>query len=98
VMLTHVRREQNKRADELGNIALDAVKATAKPAAAPGTTRVPASDDAIREDAVLCLAAAAKAWGANGGMHPAPVVIWEQLWSLIEDANLLKTVKKSGAG
>ena len=51
-------------------------------------------DDRVREDAVICLAAAAKAWGANGGTNPAPVIVWEQLWSILEESGVLKSVKK----
>ncbi|CAN5164888.1 hypothetical protein BH11PLA2_BH11PLA2_42970 [soil metagenome] len=97
VSISHVRREMNKRADQLGNEVLDA----AKPKAAPSATaaKLPSEkrligDDHVREDAVICLAAAAKAWGANGGTNPAPVIVWEQLWSLLEENGLLKSVKK----
>lgn len=94
VQITHVRREQNKRADELCNIALDVNKPkTAASGTTPSAPKVTVSDDAIREDAILALAAAAKAWGANGGTHPAPMIIWEQLWGLLADSGLLKTKK-----
>ncbi len=92
LQLQHVRREQNKRADELCNIALDGkAKATA---AAPqsqmkASTRA-VGDTPIREDCVLILSEAAKAWAANGPNPLPPAMVWEQLWSVIEEAGLLK--------
>ncbi|MFO0938102.1 MAG: ribonuclease HI family protein [Gemmataceae bacterium] len=102
--LTHVRREQNKRADELGNIALDAEKKKSAPASAnPGGTGSGAepsgpsdrvSDVRVRADAIACLESAAKAWAANGPSHPPAALIWDQLWYLLEEASVLKKPKK----
>ncbi|MGL4420654.1 MAG: ribonuclease HI family protein [Gemmataceae bacterium] len=105
VTLTHVRREQNKRADQIGNEALDGrprrrgepvpapvvvgVTAPAK-APAPKTT---VTDAAVRDDALLCLAAAAQSWATHGPGTPAPALVWDQLWSLLEEANLLRKRK-----
>jgi ribonuclease HI len=90
VSFEHVRREQNKRADELCNLALDAGKkkppAVAKTPAGPKKT---VGDDAVRADAVACLEAAAQAWRAGDARLSAPQV-WDQLWSVLQDGGVLK--------
>ncbi len=99
VTLAHVRREKNKRADELCNLALDgkpldtpsrAVTGTHKPAPAP---KVHASDHAVRADVLACLAAAAKSWAANGPEQPPVGLVWDQIWYILEDGNVLKKKK-----
>ena len=97
VSLEHVRREKNKRADELCNFALDGVPirppgtpAAPKPAASP---KVHASDHAVRADVLACLSAAANSWATNGPQQPAPALVWEQIWSILEDGNVLKKKK-----
>lgn len=97
--ISHVRRELNKRADELGNQALDAEN---QKTSASGSLRAaakkepagPVSDIRVRSDAVACLASAAKAWAANGPANPSPEMIWDQLWFLIDEAGLLKRPKR----
>jgi ribonuclease HI len=93
VTLTHVRREQNKRADELCNIALDGAKPK-KPAAAPGekAPKKPAAtvgDGRVREDALECLRSARGAWARGEGV-PSPELVWDQLWSILEEGGVLK--------
>jgi ribonuclease HI len=100
VNLSHVRREQNKRADELGNIALDAEKKKAAVASrqesgktGKASPTVAVSDIRVRADAIACLESAAKAWAANGPTHPKPEMIWDQLWYLLEEGGVLKKPK-----
>ena len=93
VTLTHVRREQNKRADELCNIALDGAKPK-KPAPAPGekAPKKPAAmvgDGRVREDALECLRSARGAWARGEGV-PSPELVWDQLWSILEEGGVLK--------
>jgi len=106
VSITHVRREQNKRADELGNAALDGrpyrrgepppppppprrAAAGTKPAA----PRALVNDSQVRDDALAILRSAAQTW-ASGGMGAVPVdSVWEQLWSVLEDGNVLRKSK-----
>jgi len=97
VTLTHIRREKNKRADELCNLALDGKpldfkrdSPAAKPAAAP---KLQASDHGVRGDVLACLQAAANSWAANGPQQPAPALVWDQIWSILEDGNVLKKKK-----
>lgn len=92
VSIAHVRREQNKRADELCNIALDAKSGKPK-ATSPNTTKPPktaVNDSTVRADAVEILRTAAQAWADRGVRAVAPEAIWEQLWSVLEDGSVLK--------
>ena len=94
VTLTHVRREQNKRADELCNQALD--DARPKPPAPPAGTKAPArkpaaavTDARVREDALECLRSAKAVW-ARGESVPGPELVWDQLWSILEEGGVLR--------
>jgi ribonuclease HI len=93
VHLSHVRREHNKRADELCNIALDDGKP--KPAARPkkehANTKL--SSATVRDDCIACLQAAKNAWSAHAPHAPTAEQLWDQLWSVLEDAGVLKKKK-----
>ncbi len=88
VLLRHVRREENSRADQLCNQALDGPRRPSiKSAAAPsGSTRV----DAARAEAVICLEAAAASWARGNPRDPEPAVVWDQLWSVLEEHGVLR--------
>ena len=102
-----MRREQNKRADLIGNEALDgkprkrgqaaedptpeAASGFASPKPRPPKANV--DDSAVRTDAVQCLTSAARHWAANGVTGLPPEAVWEQLWSLLDEAGVLKTKK-----
>ena len=99
VTLKHVRREQNKRADELCNLALDG-KLSPASAGGGGTEPTPAavptgvtSTATVREDAIECLRAAATAWANKGLGAVSPAQVWDQLWSILEDAGALRKKK-----
>jgi ribonuclease HI len=96
VTYQHVRREQNKRADELCNEALDGAtsrerkrsEASKSPVArAPGSSALP---DAVREEILDCLRSVACVWSAGNPNHPRPEEVWDQLWSILEEAGVLK--------
>lgn len=92
VAISHVRREQNKRADALCNEVLDGKLGKPK-TASPATPKQPktqVNDSAVREDAVIILRSAAQAWAARGLGAVPPEAIWEQLWSVLEDGGVLK--------
>ena len=94
VSLTHVRREQNKRADELCNQALDAAnpKKPAPTAAGTKAAKKPAAtvtDGRVREDALECLRSAKAVW-SRGESVPSPELVWDQLWSILEEGGVLK--------
>ena len=99
VSYRHVRREQNKRADELCNQALDGAlgkKETKTPAKKP-TGRAPARSaqlsQSAREEILDCLRSVACAWAAGNPNEPRPEEVWEQLWTILEDAGILKTTR-----
>lgn len=96
VALKHVRREQNKRADELCNLVLDgkwgteAGSAVAAPAPRATTGAKMVGDDRVRANALECLRAAARAWDEGGQGALKPEDVWEQLWSVLEEAGVLR--------
>ncbi len=98
VRITHVRREQNKRADALCNEALDGKKAPGSAPASKGPGAAPApkapakaaTDERVRADALAVLGSAARAW-ADNGLAAVPVeAVWEQLWSVLDEGGVLK--------
>jgi ribonuclease HI len=91
VTIRHVRREQNRRADRLCNEALDGASG---PKASPGKAAPSAGpsprEEAVRDEAVLCLRAAAAEWARGNPGVPPPEQVWEQLWSILEEAGVLR--------
>ncbi|HEY7425134.1 MAG TPA: ribonuclease HI family protein [Gemmataceae bacterium] len=88
VTIRHVRRAQNKRADELCNEALDG-KRCAMPRA-PARSAEPAAlppSPSLREEALTCLRQAASLW-AEGFKEPTPEHIWHRLVEMIERRGL----------
>jgi ribonuclease HI len=85
LLIRHVPREENSRADRLCNEALDGGRRV-KPVASPGPTR----SDAAEEEALECLRAAAAAWSRGNARDPDPKLVWEQLWSVLEDHGVVR--------
>ena len=47
----------------------------------------------MRDDALAILRSAAQTWAA-GGVGAVPIeAVWEQLWSVLEDGNVLRKTK-----
>ncbi len=106
--IAHVRREQNRRADEIGNEALDgrprkrgqppppplpASPGKATSTSGPKAPAAPVTDASVRDDALAVLLSAAQVWAAKG-LSAVPVeAVWEQLWSVLEDGGVLKKKK-----
>jgi ribonuclease HI len=100
VTITHVRRAQNARADELCNLVLDGKPVTGRPVnspaakpAKPAKKSAPVTDAAVREDCIACLKSAAGAWAAGDANRPPAEAVWEQLWSILEEGGVLKRPK-----
>jgi ribonuclease HI len=96
VRFQHVRREQNSRADALCNEALDgkrggAPAAGTRAAPKPAKKAAPVAEAAVREEAIACLRAAAEAWARGGAGAVTPELVWEQLWSILEEHGALRT-------
>jgi ribonuclease HI len=92
VTIRHVPRGQNARADRLYNEALDGSKKG-------GTKHTPkhrrpidaAREAAIREEALQCLRLAAQAWAQGNPKDPSPELVWDQLWSVLEEQGLVRS-------
>ena len=48
----------------------------------------------MRDDALACLDAAAREWAARGTAKLPVAAVWEQLWSILTDAGMVKKRKK----
>jgi ribonuclease HI len=94
VTFQHVPRAQNSRADRLCNEALDGNRpAPTKKKARPKAAARPAAQEAVREEAIECLRAVAGAWARGNANDPRPEDVWEQLWSILEEAGALRTAR-----
>jgi ribonuclease HI len=87
--IAHVRRGGNKRADQLCNEVLNDKPAGEKPKKEKKPAKKAKRAD-IDADAVDCLRSAAQAWGRSGGASPMPELVWDQLWSILADAGIVK--------
>ncbi|MCI0642365.1 MAG: ribonuclease HI family protein [Gemmataceae bacterium] len=94
VKLRHVPRAENKHADRLYNEALDRAEKSSPKAVAkkhkpkPGQAEL---EGRVRDDALTCLRASALAWSRGNEKDPPPEMVWEQLWSLLADAGVLRS-------
>jgi ribonuclease HI len=100
VTFKHVRRGDNSHADRLCNEALDggkpAAKAkAAKPAGAARTVGGTAElEKRVRDDVLACLEDAAAAWIDSRDVRLPPVaIVWEQLWSILEENGVLRSAR-----
>jgi ribonuclease HI len=94
VEIAHVRREQNKRADELCNITLDREEGKQPKGAKVVTPKSvkqvnSVSDGRVRADCLECLESARGCW-QRGDPLPDAAMVWDQLWSILEEAGVLR--------
>jgi ribonuclease HI len=98
VTIRHIRREQNGRADQLCNEALDGngpKPGTRAKSKRIGGARPSAREEAASDEALTCLRAAAAAW-ANGAASPASAdQVWSQIWSILEEHGIVKSKHQS---
>jgi ribonuclease HI len=91
VEFRHIPRAQNARADRLYNAALDrAGKRTAQLTPGKRAAQATPRATAVQEEAIECLRAAANAWARGNPNEPAPELVWEQLWSVLEENGILR--------
>jgi ribonuclease HI len=91
VEIRHIPRAQNTRADRLYNAALDgAGKRAAKPTSGNRQSKVMPRETAVHAEAIDCLRAAANAWARGSAEDPAPELVWEQLWSVLEENGIVR--------
>jgi ribonuclease HI len=83
VTIRHVRRAQNKRADQLCNEALDGKRCAMPRASTVHGAPKAAPAPGLREEALTCLRQAASLW-AEGHKEPTPEQFWRRLVELLE--------------
>ncbi len=97
VVFRHVPREENRQTDKLCNEALD--EASPSSSKLPTKNRqsepssLPARVQAVREEAIQCLRSVAASWANGDASDPSPEVVWEQLWSILEENDVLRRAK-----
>jgi ribonuclease HI len=94
VAFQHIPRSQNSEADRLCNEALDGEgnKAAPRPGKAARVKRDEPRAADVRARAVECLQGAAEAWSHGNAKHPDPAMVWDQLWSILEDEGIVRRV------
>jgi ribonuclease HI len=95
VTIVHVPREENRRADELCNEALDG-KHKSKEVADTARKERPQNansplQESASEEALICLRAAARAWSLGDPEVPSPGQVLEQICSILEENGLLRS-------
>ena len=83
VTFRHVRREHNRRADQLCNEALDGQRSSLRQLI-PAKPSPPAPAAAgLEAEALACLREAAAAWAHGNPQEPPPEDVWRQLTALL---------------
>ena len=94
VTFRHIRREENRRADALGNEALDGLREPTPRASNTPQAAAPAAKAAalpsLRDQGVACLRWAAVAW-SGGAAAPTPEQVWDELVALLKRRGAWKT-------
>jgi len=99
VKLEHIPRARNSDADRLCNEALDGGSgkrpAAPRPRSSPAAPGAATRSDRARAEALECLRSAAAAWARGQANDPPPEFVWDQLWSILEEHQLV-TVSRPG--
>jgi ribonuclease HI len=91
VSISHIPRAKNTWADHLYNAALDGDKKKSGPSGShKPKSNLKERETAIREEAVECLRTAASAWARGNAHDPKPELVWDQLWSVLEENGALR--------
>ena len=61
---------------------------------APGSPKTKTLPATVRDDLLDCLRSAACAWSAGDPNHPRAEQVWDQLWSILEEAGVLKSARR----
>lgn len=90
VTLEHVRREQNKRADQLCNHALDGkldddIDPLEMPAARPPAGK----PNPLRKDLLTLLRDTADAWGEGKPVAPRPEEVMQRIWDILASRGVI---------
>ncbi|HMF12576.1 MAG TPA: ribonuclease HI family protein [Gemmataceae bacterium] len=93
VTIRHVPRLQNAWADRLYNAALDQETKPKSNRSQPRPAKSAEREAVVRDEAVECLRAAAQAWARGNADDPKPELVWEQLWSVLEEQGLVRHQK-----
>lgn len=91
VDIRHVRREQNKRADQLCNEAMDNPRANSQPAkgkqeAPPAAVSLFDTQKQARAVGLAYLKVCAESWARGNPRDPDPEQALDQLWNIVKDA------------
>lgn len=96
VAIRHIPRAQNGWADRLYNAALDgASKRPSRSGPHKRSASATGREAAVQDEAVECLRAAAKAWALGNAADPKPELVWEQLWSVLEEHGIVRAAAPS---
>ena len=84
ILIENARRKgRHKRGGDLQRVELDPAQLT---------TASPAEELFAIDDALECLRSAKACWSRGEGM-PTPELVWDQLWSILEEGGVLRKTK-----
>jgi hypothetical protein len=88
VAISHVWREQNRRADQLCNDALDGRMTGAGPALPQTGTGTQGRPDGLRDKVAAILKEAAASWAEGNPDNPDPISVAERICGVLKESDL----------